>query len=464
MLEYNTSMTHSPSLLAWQNTYTRILLENGTTSPSMQCMAFAIACQAHTLTLDEFVTQRKALQVPAGEVFAPSIMATLSDWDGSWEVLNRLLHKEDSHLERIIVHYAKTHQPLPQDVYIMFKNVVEAWAHSHHRISWYQALTPEQSENTMLEVLDGSAYQVMKAMTAERREAVEHALYNVKSNATPGFWGKIVQRWAEHFAPSKKESQRMSQYILQHASSNVQQHFVAAVQLRWEKGYISWNADNFAQWVLDVVQYQPSCASIVLDSVMKKDATVLQSPVISSNTVIIDYFLNQGVKNVSDNKDVRTVLNAMVNGKGNDALRERAWIKKLDLFGAKPSDLKKMETWTSNMTHAFDYWLAASFQKYSHQAPGNVYTHINRETGWEYERRFGIDLRNPESFQTWRDARQAASANPFAAFLANAALCDTWEQGCALYVLTAACPPIELAELNTELFANNMDTAHTLPA
>ena len=453
------------SLPAWRATYDRILLENGAITAPMQCMAFAVACQAHALTLDELVAQRKALQVPADEVFAPIIMETLRDWDGSWAALNRLLHMEDSHLERVIVHYAKTNQPLAQEAYTMFKDVVAAWTHPPHRIAWYRALTSEQSEQTMLHILDrGKYFPPVFSLDSNKREALENALYNVRSNATPGFWKQIIPLVLDRFPPSQKESQRMSRHILQHAPTDMQPSFVTSFQLHWEKGYSTGHADNFAQWVSDVIQHQPSCATIVLDSVIQKNAAVLQSPVISSNMVVIDYFLNQGMQKVSNNKDVRSVLNALVNGKGNDALRERAWIKKLDLFGAKPSDLKKMETWTSKMTHAFDYWLAASFQKYSPQAPSNVYTHINREIGWEYERRFGIDLRNPEGFQTWRDARQGASANPFAAFSANTALCDTWEQGCTLYVLAAACPPIALPELNVELFATDINAAHQLHA
>ena len=449
------------SLPAWRATYDRILLENGAITAPMQCMAFAVACQAHSLTLDELVAQRKALQVPASEVFAPSIMDTLSDWDGSWAALNRLLHMDDSHLERVIVHYAKTNQPLEQEAYTMFKDVVAAWAHPPHRIAWYRALTSEQSEQTMLDILDRGKYLPSSSrLDSKGREALENALYNVRSNATPGFWKKIIPLVLDRCPPSQEESQRMALHILQHVSSDMQPYFVKNFQLRWEEGYSSGSADNVAQWVSDVIQHQPSCATIVLDSVIQKNATVLKSPVISSNMVVIDYFLKQGLQKVSNSKDARAVLNALVNGKGNDALRERAWIKKLDLFGAKPSDLKQMESWTSNMTHAFDYWVAASFQKYSHQAPGNVYTHINREMGWEYERSFGIDLRNPEDFQTWRDARQGVGANPFTAFSANAALCDTWEQGCTFYVLAAACPPIALPELNVELFATDMNAAH----
>ena len=188
---------------------------------------------------------------------------------------------------------------------------------------------------------------------------------------------------------------------------------------------------------------------------MKKNASVLQSPVVSSNTVVIDYFLNQGIAKVSGSQQVRNVLNALVNGKGNDALRERAWVKKLALFGAKPSDMKAMQTWTPVMEHAFNYWLATAFEKHGTKAPNNVYTHINREIGWEYERRFNIDLRNPEGFQVWRKKCQSEGSDPFAALAANTVLCDTWEQGCAFYSANAAQPQMALTGVNFDLFAND---------
>lgn len=203
-----------------------------------------------------------------------------------------------------------------------------------------------------------------------------------------------------------------------------------------------------------MIEHQPQHASIVLDGVMKNNAPILQHPILNSSTLVIDYFLNQAIAKVSGNLQVRNVLNALVYGKGSDALRERAWIKKLSLFGGKPSDVKKMEVWTPIMQHAFDYWMATTHQKYAPKAD-KVYTYINREVGWEYERRFKIDLRNPAGFQAWRDKCQEKGSDPFGALAANTVLCDTWEQGCLFYATNATQPPMALAGINFELFAND---------
>lgn len=446
-------MGMTSSLAAWRNSYNSILLENGAITAAAQCMAFSTACQQHSLTLAEFVSNRKACNVPAAEVFAPTLMATISDWDDSWDALKRLLHLEDSHLERVISHYAKNHQPMTDEAYVMFKNVVNAWDHAGHRRTWYQAQTPEQSERTIVEAF-ATRERYRNYLHMNQKEAVELSVQNIKTASNPAFWTKFAVQFMESFSPADSDSQRIARHFLKHADASAQRQFVTNYQTRWENANGGSSPDNYAQWVSDVIQYQPQYASLVLDGVMKKNATILQSPIISSNMVVIDYFLNQGIAKVSGNVQVRNVLNALIYGKGSEALRERAWVKKLSLFGAKPSDVKKMEAWSPAMEHAFHYWMATTHQKYGPKSD-NVYTYINREVGWEYERRFKIDLRSPAGFQAWRDKCQAAGSDPFAALAANTVLCDTWEQGCNFYSTNAMQRPMDLPGINFELFASD---------
>lgn len=451
-------MGMTSSLPAWRDTYKSLLLENGAVTAPMQCMVFALACEKHALTLKEFVAERKALNILSIEAFAPSIMDTLSDWDHSFATLTKLMHLEDSHMERLIVHHAKNHQPLTQDTYTMFKSVVESWDHASHRIAWYKSLTPEQSQQTIDDAF-ASRQQHRTYLHMHKKEAIDHCVHNITqaSSMPPQFWSQFASRFMDSFSPHDADSQRIARHVLQNAPSTAQKTFVTNYQTRWDNSAGA-NIDHIAQWVADVIAYQPLYASIALDGVMKKNPAVLQSPVINSSMVVIDYFLEQGIAKVSGSTQVRSVLNAMISGKGNGPLRERAWVKKLAMFGAKPSDLKKMESWTPAMTHAFDYWLASSFEKYASKAPNTVYTHINREIGWEYERRFNIDLRNPKGFQEWRDQCQAKGADPFGALAANKALCDTWEQGCAFYALNATQPQVLLAGINFELFTNDTES------
>ena len=72
-------------------------------------------------------------------------------------------------------------------------------------------------------------------------------------------------------------------------------------------------------------------------------------------------------------------------------MRERAWLKKLDRFGAKPNDVQKMEQWTPGMAHAFDYWLATKSNKY---ATGRGQNYIKRDLALSYKKRTGINLRS----------------------------------------------------------------------
>ena len=51
------------------------------------------------------------------------------------------------------------------------------------------------------------------------------------------------------------------------------------------------SSDAFAQWVADVVSIHPRLAGPVLDNVVKKHANLMQSPALSSNGPVIDYFL-----------------------------------------------------------------------------------------------------------------------------------------------------------------------------
>lgn len=448
----------SSSLTAWRATYTRLLVENGAVTPAMQCMAFATACQAHSLTLAQFVAERKALQVPPIDVFAPSVMVSLSDWDNSWETLQRLLHLEDSSLERIILHYAKMNQPMTDEVHTMFKDVVESWAHASHRAAWYKLQTPAQSERTVDSAFPAQQ-QYSRNIDIRKKEAIEHSLLNIASNARVDFWRKIIPKVCKAFSPTQPESQRIAKHMLLNVPPALQYSFVDEFQTQWEISHTNMNSQDFGQWVADVLKYQPQLGDAVLERVVKKHVALLESPALSANTRAIDYFLNHGIGQNSGHLQVRGVLNALVTGKGGDALRERAWIKKLALCGAKPSDLKQMDAWTPAMMHAFDYWLATSFEKYSSRAPATMHSYINRKLSCEYERRFQIYLRSPAGFEQWREKNLTAGTDPFGALAVNAAVCDTWEEGCILYASNAVHPPIAVQELNFE-FAHDTEPFH----
>ena len=445
------------SLLAWRETYANIISENGDPSPSMQCIAFTTACNQHSLTLEEFVAERKALNAPAVEVLSPTIVATLSDWDNSWETLQRICRLENVIPERLIVDYAITHQPLQQEVYDMFTASIAKWTYDNHKLAWYTLLTPEQSEQTITSAFaTRDKYQTY--LNRDSRKIIEHCVYNIKHQASPMFWYEFTSSFLQSFPPIELDSQRLACHALQYAPASEQRRFITNCQSRWEIMYRDEAPDRFAQWIANVIQYQPQYASIVLDGTMKKYARILQSPVISSNPVVIDYFLEHGIAKVSGSPQVRNILNALVHGKGNDALRERAWVKKLSLFGAKPSDVKKIQTWTPTMMHAFHYWIAASFQANSGKSPKHVYAHINKELTVEYKRGFNIDLRNPVGFQQWREQCQSKGNDAFAALLTNSVLCDTWEQGCSFYSANAVRPIVALPSINHELFFNDIDT------
>lgn len=446
---YNNRMT--TSLPAWRETYTQFLRDNGLATNAMRCMALLVACQQHPLTLNELVQEVRSFKIPRNEVYSPVVLNTLSDWDNSWETLGRLLHLEDATLERIILHYCATHQPLSNDAYHMFKGCVHGWEYPESRAAWFKLLTPEQSQDVVHTTLKADTHIRGNYLDAKQRAAVEQAMPNV-GVAPPAFWQDIVAPFVDKFASAQDDSNPTAKHMLRLLPANMQSIFISRYHAKQEGMRTGLSADSFAQWVADVVEVCPNLAGPVLDNVIKKHAHLMQCPALSSNGPVIDYFLNHGMTQVSGHNELRNVLNALVHGQGSPSLRERAWIKKLGRFGAKPNDVQKMEQWTPAMAHAFDYWLATQASKYE---TGRGQNYIKRDLALSYKKRTGINLRSVEQFEGWRTKKSTQGTNPFAAIQANATLYDDWQQGCTMYVAAALQPPVHLASFDSTLFADD---------
>lgn len=449
-------MSTSLALDLWLTAYTEALTNNGAASEHAQCMAFLSACQAHSLTLVGVIAACQKTKSHPTEVFTPQVFATLSDWDGSLTKLLEFSALAPSHMERVLAHHCRHNTPLPDDVFNAFESSVPAWKYKSHRSAWYQSLSQEQSQSTVRATAEKKS---MSALSPQQKETITEALQNIRS-ADNNFWRETIAI-VRTFNPKDATSDPAIKHLVQYAPKELQTTFIPQIMQTWEKN-IHWlqegdqDTNRLGQWISDVIEFQPHHTQYLLDKCLLQGSAVLQSPALKHNTQVIDYLLNEGIDKASGYRHARATLSSWIHQNNNQPLRERAWVRKLSLMGAKISDVKKMDGWTPAMHHAFNYWLVSSFEKH-HTKGGAVYTHFNRELTEEYQRRYGIDLRNPQSFNAWREQQKRAPADPFAAYELNAMLCDTWEDGCRLYLTNCTQAPMQMTEMDSTLFLDNND-------
>lgn len=446
-------------LSTWLDTYTKALTAAGAVSEHSQCLAFLTACQKHALTLVQLVEARQKTNVAAIEVFTPQVLSCVSDWDSSLDKLKELAALAPNEMERLVTQHCRQHTPLPDDVFYAFEKSVTSWKYKSHRTTWYQSLTPEQSEYTVRAAAEKNPNA--STLTALQKDAITEALHNVKT-AQPSFWREAIAIVREYFPPREHTSDAAIRHVVTHAPTELQSTFIKEIAEKWVRfgGRLQEGEEDtnrFGQFVADVINAQPRHMEHLVAVCIRKSSALLQSPALKNNALVINYLLNDGLDRSIGSQSTRQLLNSWIHGSAHTSLREKAWTRKLGLIGAKISDVKQMDTWTPTMHKAFNYWMASSFEKHHTKGGGEVYTHINREVAFELKNRFGIDLRNPAGFDVWRKQQEATPHNPFAAYALNAMLHDSWEEGCLLYLSNTQ--SVSLPNLDPTLFLSNIDCA-----
>lgn len=422
----------------WLNAYNSVVYENGPFETStIQLIACHMACQQESLTLDEYVACAKKIELPLQTAFYPTLLKTLSDWNPGLTMLLKVTRIEPKSIERLVTACIQERGILDSKTIEAFASTVEDWGQSKNKELWYSKL-PESKNLEIAETI------LKQRITAVGYETLSFVSAHI-SKGSETYWKDLrALILSNQYHISDSTMQKIGNYYLNFCPKDN-----AADMLDFIKCYYKKKAphfpreipdESFADWVRNVMDNHTVAKEFLMRDVCSKNPYLLLCRSLKEHTDIMEYFLNTPPAKEAENalRAVRKVCEALMDGNPGTILAERAWLKKLDYGGAQAHDIKKMDQWTPRMMQMFNYWMASTHLMNKHHSPSTGHVHIKKNIACEFQKRTGLDLRNPAQFEVWKTNVEKDS-DPFQAASVLNDLSTHWRDACLVYLGTMPC-------------------------